>query len=79
MENTETVIEDNAQPSETDRLADTLYTTYCKEVGGIAFNGDPLPSWYDFARDPNKTKQSSAWRVVAETAMITLGQKNSSN
>lgn len=45
-----------------EELTEIAYETYCKEVGGKAFNGDPLPSWKEFASDPNKTKQSNAWR-----------------
>ena len=28
-----------------ERIAGNLYEEYCKEVGGKAFNGDPLPGW----------------------------------
>ena len=45
--------------------ANLLYSVYCEAVGGVAFNGDPLPSWEDFAADPNKKRQSDAWRSVA--------------
>ena len=46
-------------------IAETLYTRYCTEVGGKAFNGDPLPEWVDFAKDPSKSKQAQAWRAIA--------------
>lgn len=46
-------------------LAKDLYETYCAAVGGVAFNGDPLPSWEIFSADPTKTKQCEAWRAVA--------------
>ena len=42
-----------------------LYHTYCVAVGGVAFNGDPLPSWEVFAADPAKTKQVAGWLAVA--------------
>lgn len=45
-----------------------LYTVYCQEVGGVAFNGDPLPAWAEFSADPNKQKQVNAWRAVGRLA-----------
>ncbi len=52
-----------------EELAGELYNNYCKDVGGKAFNGDPLPDWKEFSVDPNKTKQSNAWRGAAIKAM----------
>lgn len=49
--------------------AELLYTEYCKAVGGVAFNGLPLPSWKEFANDPTKEKQANAWRVVSEVSL----------
>lgn len=49
--------------------ADMLYSVYCDAVGGVAFNGDPLPAWADFAADPNKQKQADAWRSVAKQSL----------
>lgn len=49
-------------------IADKIYTTYCAEVGGKAFNGDPLPTWVTFRADPTKRKQSDAWVAAARTA-----------
>lgn len=43
-------------------LTEINYESYCAAVGGIAFNGDPLPTWEDFSADPNKAKQAQAWR-----------------
>ncbi len=48
-----------------EEFAAYLYTTYCKAVGGVAFNGDQLPTWEQFAADPSKEKQANAWREVA--------------
>jgi len=45
--------------------AGQLYEVYCEAVGGVAFNGDPLPPWKDFSSDPGKVKQADAWRAVA--------------
>ncbi len=50
-------------------VASKLYETYCKVVGGKAFNGDPLPSWREFASDGNKKKQVEAWYEVAREAL----------
>lgn len=55
-----------------EQLAEQLYTRYCAEVGGVAFNGDPLPSWIDFSRHPAKQKQANAWRKTAELAINLL-------
>lgn len=52
-----------------DEHADLLYSVYCEAVGGVAFNGDPLPAWADFAADPNKQKQADAWRSVAKQSL----------
>lgn len=46
--------------------AEKCYTTYCEAVGGIAFNGDPLPDWATFCADPTKAKQVEGWRAVAQ-------------
>ena len=53
-------------------LAEIIYTEYCDKVGGVAFNGDPLPSWSDFHADPKKTKQANAWIAAAEAALIAV-------
>ena len=47
-------------------IAAEIYSTYCRAIGGVAFNGDPLPSWYDLAADPAKVKQSNAWLATAD-------------
>lgn len=46
-------------------IAGVLYTEYCAKVGGLAFNGDKLPTWEEFRADPAKKKQSDAWVAVA--------------
>jgi hypothetical protein len=51
-----------------EKLAKKLYARYCREVGGKAFNGDPLPDWDAFSKDPAKQKQADAWRSVADLA-----------
>ena len=51
-----------------EEIAGKLYEAYCEAVGGIAFNGDPLPKWDTFRADTTKNKQSHAWLAVAQTA-----------
>lgn len=53
-------------PERIDNVARQLYEVYCRAVGGIAFNGDPLPSWEEFSKDASKLKQANGWRAVAE-------------
>jgi len=53
-----------------EHLACMAYTVYCQAVGGVAFNGDKLPSWEEFKRDPKKQKQVAAW--IAVGSMIHL-------
>jgi hypothetical protein len=53
-------------------IAQELYTTYCASVGGVAFNGDPLPTAQEFFSDPTKKKQSDAWLATAQRAMDLL-------
>src|SRR3954470_18313129 len=48
-----------------DALAKLAYDTYSAGVGGKAFNGDPLPDWETFKKDPVKTKQADAWQKAA--------------
>lgn len=48
-----------------ERLAQRAYETYCEAVGGVAFNGDPLPTWeQQRARDDQKIPD--AWVAVAQ-------------
>ena len=50
-------------------IAGALYETYCEAVGGVAFNGDPLPKWEEFSADESKKKQSDGWIAVAKRAL----------
>jgi hypothetical protein len=52
-----------------DTVAEKLYTAYCAAVGGVAFNGDPLPDWATFSADPSKEKQANGWLAAADCAM----------
>ncbi len=53
-----------------EELAGKLYEKYCESVGGVAFNGDPLPTWIEFRADEAKRQQSNAWVDVAVAAMV---------
>ena len=50
-------------------VAAELYTTYCAAVGGVNFNGDPLPTWDEFSTDEGKAKQVNAWLAMADAAL----------
>lgn len=50
-------------------IAEEIYTAYCDGVGGKAFNGTPLPSWKEFAADPDKQKQAEGWRCSARKSV----------
>jgi hypothetical protein len=56
-------------PNELNSMARDLYTIYCRAVGGVAWNGDPLPDWDAFAADKTKAKQVNGWRAVAQHAL----------
>jgi hypothetical protein len=53
-------------------LAKTIYEAYCVGVGGVAYNGDKLPSAEDFFADKGKEKQVNGWRVAANAAYAFL-------
>lgn len=55
-----------------ERAAKAAYNKYCASVGGVAFNGDPLPLWDEFSRDEKKAKQANAWLDAAEAAIHSL-------
>jgi hypothetical protein len=55
-----------------DIVANELYNAYCNAVGGVAHNGDPLPDWDSFSKDPTKQKQSNAWLAAADRAIALL-------
>ncbi len=53
-------------------IAEELYRVYCESVGGVAFNGYPLPDWNTFSSNENKQKQADAWRSAADRAIQLL-------
>lgn len=52
-----------------DTRAKLLWDVYSAGVGGVAFNGDPLPDWDTFAADPAKTKQVDGYRAMAKATL----------
>lgn len=64
---------DSAGDPDVIELAHALYEEYCGSVGGVAYNGDPLPSWPEFASDPEKETQVTAWRHVASVVESIFG------
>jgi len=46
-----------------------MYDEYCAAVGGVAFNGDPLPGSEEFFSDPAKVKQRDGWDAAAVVAL----------
>lgn len=57
-----------------DELGEAAYETYCKAVGGKAFNGDPLPSWAVMCKDEKKINLVLAWKKAGR-AVATLVEK----
>jgi hypothetical protein len=49
-------------------LAGRFYTAYRTSVGGLSFNGTPLPNWDQLVTDPTAEKVVKGWRAVAGTA-----------
>jgi hypothetical protein len=48
------------------------YETYCKEVGGVSFNGDKLPTWEEQCeRNP---KIANAWSAAARATIFQYEQ-----
>ena len=56
-----------------ENLAELLYDEYCEKVGGVAFNGEKLPTWRDFSSDKSKQKQADAWIAVGRKVARMLG------
>ncbi len=65
----EPLVEKDVVSEYCESLSGLLYDGYCRAVGGVAFNGDPLPVWSEFGEDPKKQKQANAWRKVAAMAI----------
>lgn len=46
-----------------------LYDIYTEAVGGMTYDGKPLPSGEEFMKDPAKQKQANGWRAIAESLL----------
>ena len=61
-------------PKEFKQLLETwvsqMYFVYCREVGGVAYDGNPLPDWETFKNDPAKKKQCHAWYAMGKAALL---------
>jgi len=53
-----------------EELAGQMYTAYCEAVGGVAYDGKPLPAWPEFSTDPTKQKQAAGWLAAAKVAAL---------
>jgi hypothetical protein len=51
-----------------DELGRIAWDSYCKAVGGKAFNGDVLPTWAEMKVDTKKAHLVKAW-IAAGTAV----------
>lgn len=49
-----------------DQVAQAAYEAYCETVGGVAFNGDPLPDWA--TQRQRNPRIADAWRAAAKAA-----------
>lgn len=45
------------------------YNAYCKELGGVAFTGDPLPTWKEQCDDPRKARVVSGWHAAGNAVI----------
>lgn len=53
----------------TEELTEVAWSAYVKAVGGKSYNGDPLPTWPELARDHGKEKIVNAWRSAVEAVV----------
>lgn len=54
------------------KFAKLSYEAYSKGVGGVAYNGDPLPTWEEILADPSKEKIVLGWKSVAKIIRIKM-------
>lgn len=57
------------------KLAIKAYDAYTAAVGGVNFNGEPLPCGKEFFADPAKEKQANGWRAAAMKVQGVIGDK----
>ena len=48
-----------------EKAGELAWETYRQEIGGKAWNGDPLPDWTTMRNDPAKQKIVRSWIAVA--------------
>lgn len=58
--------------STADGLAEIAYTAYCEAVGGVAFNGDALPTW-EQQRQREDQKIPDAWIAAVNAVCAAVG------
>lgn len=51
-------------------LARAAWEAYKTAVGGVAFNGDPLPSWDEMCADEKKQKLVNGWVESARAVVL---------
>lgn len=56
-----------------ERAGQTAYDAYCREVGGKAFSGDPLPTWQE--QRERSPYIAAAWCVAAQAVLTVFGAK----
>lgn len=49
-----------------------MYDEYCREVGGKAYDGRPLPTSKEFFSDESKVVQRRGWFAAASKAIEIL-------
>lgn len=57
-----------------DQAAEAAYEAYTTAVGGVAFNGDPLPDWA--TQRQRNPRIADAWRAAALAAVSTTLNAN---
>ena len=62
----------NAPYSTMKKVAMAMYDEYCREVGGKAYDGRPLPTSKEFFSDGSKLKQQRGWFAAASKAIEIL-------
>jgi hypothetical protein len=50
-----------------DEVAKVAYSAYCESVGGIAFNGDQLPTWAE--QKERSPRIAGAWIAAVKAAV----------
>lgn len=59
------MLDEDSSTDEGDEMAKALYTSYSSSMGGVSFNGTPLPTADELFSDNTKGKIADAWRATA--------------